>query len=680
MDATVVAVASDGDDGDRRRPLLQTGNEILPYPESPSRPQPAGADAKPEQQKPQRVASLDVFRGLTVAMMILVDDAGGAWPGINHAPWFGVTVADFVMPAFLFIIGVSAALVFKKTPNKIATTKKAAFRAIKLFILGVILQGGYIHGRHKLTYGVDLDHIRLLGVLQRIAIGYFLAAISEIWLVNNTSVDSPVSFVKKYFVEWIMAIMISALYIGLVFGLYVPNWEFTVQTSNSTFSNPSNGVGIKTEPDPYQGVVSGCRGGRRDDVEEGVVAGDGAPSLRARAREREQGAAARNKNVVVEDEEDGPARPRDGRRGRSTVAKHLRVNWGGLVAEPGGGGVLLNVVCSLQVEESWADVARRTEAQEAQIAEALPWWHDALVLFEGVIPRLRGSSEMIQGDPGAVGLERALSLEKLVALVEPIQGVDGAVVGRELQLGESRRRLDVDDGQIQCGLRGSLGPPCNAVGFVDRVLLGESHLYKNPVYKRTKECSINSPDYGRLPPNAPDWCLAPFDPEGLLSELLCWVAFWPCLDSLQDSFTENGVMAASFNGVNSLRIFITTISKPLYTVSYMLLAGGVSGFLLLLLYCIVDVIHIKKPLILFQWMGMNALIVYVLAACELFPTLIQGFYWRSPENNLVDATECLLQAIFHSKRWGTLAFVLVEIIFWCLAACFLHMKGVYLRL
>ena len=46
-------------------------------------------------------------------MMILVDDAGGAWPGINHAPWFGVTVADFVMPAFLFIIGVSAALVFK---------------------------------------------------------------------------------------------------------------------------------------------------------------------------------------------------------------------------------------------------------------------------------------------------------------------------------------------------------------------------------------------------------------------------------------------------------------------------------------------------------------------------------------------------------------------------------------
>ena len=50
-------------------------------------------------------------------MMILVDDAGGAWPAINHAPWLGVTVADFIMPAFLFIVGVSAALVFKVQPK-----------------------------------------------------------------------------------------------------------------------------------------------------------------------------------------------------------------------------------------------------------------------------------------------------------------------------------------------------------------------------------------------------------------------------------------------------------------------------------------------------------------------------------------------------------------------------------
>ncbi|XP_006654067.3 heparan-alpha-glucosaminide N-acetyltransferase-like [Oryza brachyantha] len=487
MDATVVAIAAgDGDDG-RRRPLLASDDEILPCPAPPP---PPGTGAEPE-QKPRRVASLDVFRGLTVAMMILVDDAGGAWPGINHSPWFGVTVADFVMPAFLFIIGVSAALVFKKTPNKTAATKKAAIRAIKLFILGVILQGGYIHGRHILTYGIDLDHIRWLGVLQRIAIGYFLAAISEIWLVNNISVDSAISFVKKYFMEWIMAIMISALYVGLLFGLYVSNWEFKVQTGNSIlkFPTPSNEVQMK---------------------------------------------------------------------------------------------------------------------------------------------------------------------------------------------------------MIQCGVRGSLGPPCNAVGFVDRVLLGENHLYKNPVYKRTKECSVNSPDYGPLPPDAPDWCLAPFDPEGLLSTLMagvtCFIGlhFGHILVHCKDQsprmllwlLTSTVLTVSGF----LLQLLGMPFSKPLYTVSYMLLTGGVSGFLLLLLYYAVDVINIKKPFILFQWMGMNALIVYVLAACELFPAVVQGFYWRSPENNLVDGTEYLLQTIFHSKRWGTLAFVLLEIIFWCLAACFLHMKGIYLKL
>lgn len=45
--------------------------------------------------------------------MILVDDVGKAFPSINHSPWFGVTLADFVMPFFLFGVGVSVGLVFK---------------------------------------------------------------------------------------------------------------------------------------------------------------------------------------------------------------------------------------------------------------------------------------------------------------------------------------------------------------------------------------------------------------------------------------------------------------------------------------------------------------------------------------------------------------------------------------
>lgn len=106
--------------------------------------------------------------------MILVDDAGKSFPEINHSPWFGVTLADFVMPFFLFVVGTSVSLVFKvwdiifpkqnfravdatfvcsqdepnlffpftqKVPNKTAATRKVVMRSIKLFLLGLILQG-----------------------------------------------------------------------------------------------------------------------------------------------------------------------------------------------------------------------------------------------------------------------------------------------------------------------------------------------------------------------------------------------------------------------------------------------------------------------------------------------------------------------------------------------------------
>ena len=52
--------------------------------------------------------------------MILVDDAGAFVPEINHSPWDGVTLADFVMPFFLFIVGVALGLAYKVSlPNKL---------------------------------------------------------------------------------------------------------------------------------------------------------------------------------------------------------------------------------------------------------------------------------------------------------------------------------------------------------------------------------------------------------------------------------------------------------------------------------------------------------------------------------------------------------------------------------
>jgi len=54
--------------------------------------------------------------------MIIVDDAGGFIPALNHSPWDGVTIADFVMPFFLFIVGVSLTLAYKVLDTEIAST------------------------------------------------------------------------------------------------------------------------------------------------------------------------------------------------------------------------------------------------------------------------------------------------------------------------------------------------------------------------------------------------------------------------------------------------------------------------------------------------------------------------------------------------------------------------------
>lgn len=97
-------------------------------------------------------------------------------------------------------------------------------------------------------------------------------------------------------------------------------------------------------------------------------------------------------------------------------------------------------------------------------------------------------------------------------------------------------------------MRGHLGPACNAVGYVDREVWGINHLYSQPVWIRLKvwkhknslatnvkrcstvikssltfsrfyklqACTLASPEAGDLRPDAPTWCRAPFEPEGLL--------------------------------------------------------------------------------------------------------------------------------------------------------------------
>lgn len=386
----------------------------------------------------QRLVSLDVFRGLTVVLMILVDNVGGLVPAINHAPWDGLTLADLVMPFFLFMVGVSLSLAYKKLSCRVIATKKALLRGLKLLALGLFLQGGFFHGIKELTFGVDIAKMRWMGILQRIGIGYLVAALCEIWLKGDAIVTSWSSLLRKYKLQLVAALIITVTYLSLLYGLHVPDWEYQIST-------------------------------------------------------------------------------------------------------------------------------------------------------------------------GSYSAPKTFS--------------------------------------VKCGVRGDTGPACNAVGMIDRKLLGLQHLYRRPIYSRTEQCSINSPDYGPLPADAPSWCQSPFDPEGLLSSLMAIVT---CLVGLHyghiiNHFKDhrNRVLHWTISSTSlvvlglALDLFGMHINKPLYTFSYMCITAGSAGIIFAGIYLMVDVCGYQRPTIVMEWMGKHALAIFVLVACNLLPVILLGFYWGKPQNNIL---------------------------------------------
>jgi predicted acyltransferase len=139
--------------------------------------------AKSENAKPQdeRLMSLDIFRGLMVAGMILVDNPGSdekAYWAIKHAEWNGWTTADFIFPAFLFLVGVSIVFSFAARLRRGESRRQILLHAFKRSLI-LIAVGLFVNASPII--GVDLHAWRLEGVTQRIAVCYFVAAILVLW-------------------------------------------------------------------------------------------------------------------------------------------------------------------------------------------------------------------------------------------------------------------------------------------------------------------------------------------------------------------------------------------------------------------------------------------------------------------------------------------------------------------
>lgn len=205
----------------------------------------------------ERLLSLDVFRGLAVIGMMLVD-----WPGnwdtrfalFEHSPWLGVTAADFIFPSFMFIMGV--AIPFSLLARRESGTKPLKLygdilrRAVVLFLLGYFLN--LCWSASPTVFPIDWSHLRLLGVLQRFAIVYPIVAIASLHLSVRQLALLGVGILLVY---WVLMTRVPVPGFGAPDLARLPQGEVT---PNLATWLDKTVLGLKVDSYPYdaEGILS----------------------------------------------------------------------------------------------------------------------------------------------------------------------------------------------------------------------------------------------------------------------------------------------------------------------------------------------------------------------------------------------------------------------------------------
>ncbi len=130
----------------------------------------------------ERFLSLDVFRGLTIFLMITVNSPGaGADPFhiLTHAQWFGFTITDLVFPSFLFAVGNAMSFSMKKLESEQSFLRKVLKRTLLIFLIGYLMYWfPFFHVADDGSWALNaIGNTRIMGVLQRIALCYGLGAL-----------------------------------------------------------------------------------------------------------------------------------------------------------------------------------------------------------------------------------------------------------------------------------------------------------------------------------------------------------------------------------------------------------------------------------------------------------------------------------------------------------------------
>lgn len=145
-----------------------------------------------------RLLSIDVLRGLTIAFMIIVNTPGSyeyVYAPLLHSPWDGCTPTDLVFPFFVFIVGLSMAQSFRNIENieKPALAMKAFKRMLIIFGIGLLLNWFPFYTTH-------ISELRIFGVLQRIALAYFLAALITIYIKDKWHLPLTIGILILYYI------------------------------------------------------------------------------------------------------------------------------------------------------------------------------------------------------------------------------------------------------------------------------------------------------------------------------------------------------------------------------------------------------------------------------------------------------------------------------------------------
>ena len=153
----------------------------------------------------QRFLALDVFRGMTICFMIIVNTSGSeqfSYSPLKHAAWHGFTPTDLVFPSFLFAVGNAMSFVMKKWDSlqQSQVLAKIFKRTLLIFLIGYLMYWFPFVTPDKDGHIIlsPISHTRILGVLQRIALAYCIAALMLYYLKPNTTITIVILILLLY--------------------------------------------------------------------------------------------------------------------------------------------------------------------------------------------------------------------------------------------------------------------------------------------------------------------------------------------------------------------------------------------------------------------------------------------------------------------------------------------------